>query len=324
MATTNKEQYNIDQIKKNASTGTTVQNQADLQKYGIDYSAEQRNEIANIFANQADASYSKAQNDYANTMANEQASLRDTIRRSQAQAVATGASRGMQAANELSNMLGLQEQAAQGATQLQGDYANALANAQQQAMDIQNARAQTGAQVAAADLAAEAQKYSVNMDYQANDPYRVLQEISNLRAQGNNAQADALMTGWLASMGVAEGTINSFTASSNPETYQYNTVTYTKEVNFNDNEYDRFRFTFPGDETEYRVAKEGPAAPANIQNIVDKAGIKSGTVFMVDNAPYIMGTNGKAFKLSKRYESDWNNLINKMNTDTSVPKLSTT
>lgn len=207
MAQNNKEtkpNYNIDAAKANASTGMAVGSQADLQRYGIDYSQAQRDEIANIFANEATQAYGTAQNEYAKTMAQQQNSLQDTIRRSQAQAVATGASRGMQAANELSAMLGLQEQAAQGATEMQGSYAEALANAQKQAMDMQNTRAQIGSQIAAADIAGEAQKYSVGLDYQANDPYRVLTEIAALRAQGDTAAADALMTTWMSSQGATE------------------------------------------------------------------------------------------------------------------------
>lgn len=199
--------YNIDQIKKNANTGTTVRSPEDLQKYGIDYSQAQRDAIANIFANQATTAYGAAQNQYANNMAQQQASLQDTIRRSQAQAVATGASKGMQAANELSSILGLQEQAAQGATELQGTYADALAKAQQQAFDVQNARAQIGAEIAAADIAGKAQEYSVGLDYQANDPFRVLSEMATLREQGDDATADMLLTSWLTAQGVSEAKI---------------------------------------------------------------------------------------------------------------------
>jgi hypothetical protein len=201
--------YNIDQIKKNAAAGTLITDQADLQKYGIDYSQAQRDEIANIFANEARTAYGTAQNEFSKDMAAQQATLQDTIRRSQAQAVATGASKGMQAANELSSMLGLQEEAAAGATELQGSYAEALANAQKQAMDIQTARAQTGAEIAAADIAGEAQKTSVNTDYMANDPYRVLTEIAALRAQGDNSAADALMTNWMMAQGATGGQVSS-------------------------------------------------------------------------------------------------------------------
>lgn len=231
MSTTNKDTtYNIDQLKKNAATDTLLNSgKVNLQDYGIDYSQAQRDEIAGIFANDATKAYGKAQNDFSNTMAAQQATLQDTIRRSQAQAVATGASRGMQAANELSNILGLQEEAARGATEMQGSYAEALANAQKQAMEMQNARAQTGVQAYAADAAAEAQKYSVNMDVQTNDPYRVITEIFNLRNQGDTAAADALLTGWLASQGVAEGSINNLVTSGNTKYDSSGNVVTTKQ-----------------------------------------------------------------------------------------------
>lgn len=247
MSTTNKEiTYNIDQIKKNAVTGTpavdTLLNsgKVNLQDYGIDYSQAQRDEIASIFANDATKAYGKAQNDFSNTMATQQATLQDTIRRSQAQAVATGASRGMQAANELSNILGLQEEAAKGATEMQGSYAEALANAQKQAMDMQNARAQTGASILnadmqaaaeryAADAAAEAQKYSVNVDAQMNDPFRAITEILNLRAQGNTTEADALAYAWLGSHGVPDDVIAKLVTSGNATYDESGNVVTTKQ-----------------------------------------------------------------------------------------------
>lgn len=219
MATTNKEtnNYNIDSTKKNASTGTMVgSGNMNLKDYGIDYSQEQRDEIAGIFANEATKAYGSAQNEYSNLMAQQQSSLQDTIRRSQAQAVATGASRGMQAANELSSMLGLQEQAAQGATTLQGDYATALANAQKSAMDVQNTRAQIGSEIAAADIAGEAQKYSVGMDYQANDTSRIISEIAAARASGDNATADYLLAILGASHGLSEGQVANAVNAANP------------------------------------------------------------------------------------------------------------
>jgi hypothetical protein len=219
MATTptKKEQvpnYDINSAKTNASTGTLINNQADLNKYGIDYSPERQEEIANFFRAEADAAYNTARNDYARTMAAEQNTLRDTIRRSQAQSVATGASRGLQAANELSAMLGLQEQAAQGAAQMQGSYAETLANASQRAMEQQNARAQVGANIAAADIAGEAQKYSMNMDYMANmdtnmfnDPYRVFSMIDYYNSIGDTATANMLKTVFMTGQGATENQV---------------------------------------------------------------------------------------------------------------------
>lgn len=65
--------------------------------------------------------YQQAENAYYDQMANQQFSTVDAIRRANAQAIASGATKGMQAANELSSVLGLQQEAATGATTLATD-----------------------------------------------------------------------------------------------------------------------------------------------------------------------------------------------------------
>lgn len=60
----------------------------------------------------------QAENKYYNQMYNTQKTAMDTIRQNNAAAVATGASRGVQAANELSAILGLQQESVAGATEL--------------------------------------------------------------------------------------------------------------------------------------------------------------------------------------------------------------
>lgn len=214
MATTpTKTQYNPDLTKY--QTGSLISSSEDLKKYGIDYSQEEQDRIAGIFQEAATGAYGQAQNQYSQNIADQQASLQDTLRRSQAEAVATGASRGLQAANELSAMLGLQQEAAQGATTLQGDYAASMAAAQQQAADILNQRANTGAQIAAQDLAAQAQQYAANIDYAANDPLRVLSEIAEIRGSGDSAMSDMLLQSYLAANGVDPSTINSLISDYN-------------------------------------------------------------------------------------------------------------
>ena len=59
-----------------------------------------------------------AENNFYNQMYNTQKTAMDTIRQSNAAAVSTGASRGMQAANELSALLGLQQESIASATEL--------------------------------------------------------------------------------------------------------------------------------------------------------------------------------------------------------------
>ena len=226
MATDKDKAYNIDAAKQAANTGWT----GDLSKYGIDYSQEQRDAIAGIFQDAANKAYQTSQNEFSNSMASQQTSLQDTIRRSQAQAVATGASRGMQAANELSSMLGLQQAAAKEASTMQGTYAEALANAQQKAYDVQNTANQIGMQGYVADSASEAQKYAANMEAYMNDPYRVLTEIQALRNSGNNAAADALMTNWMSGSGVDPSLISGAVSAGNQKYDAQGNIVSTKQT----------------------------------------------------------------------------------------------
>lgn len=62
--------------------------------------------------------YAMTENQFYNQMYGAQGTALDTIRKSQAQAIATGASRGLQAANELASMLGLQQETVASATDL--------------------------------------------------------------------------------------------------------------------------------------------------------------------------------------------------------------
>ncbi len=62
--------------------------------------------------------YATTENQFYNQMYGAQGTALDTIRKSQAQAIATGASRGLQSANELASMLGLQQETVASATDL--------------------------------------------------------------------------------------------------------------------------------------------------------------------------------------------------------------
>ena len=62
--------------------------------------------------------YAMTENQFYNQMYGAQGTALDTIRKSQAQAIATGASRGLQSANELAAMLGLQQETVASATDL--------------------------------------------------------------------------------------------------------------------------------------------------------------------------------------------------------------
>lgn len=88
-----------------------------------------------------------ATNQYYNQLYNTQNTAMDTIRQANAQAVATGASRGVQAANELSAILGLQSESATGAAEL-ANQATTLAQDETTAMleNMLNAETQAAEQ----------------------------------------------------------------------------------------------------------------------------------------------------------------------------------
>ena len=116
---------------------------------GLDYNAEN---IKNMFSNSVEKNYEasaieqeQAENAFYDNARTTQQTAMDTIRRNNNAAVATGASRGMQAANELAAILGLQQENTKGATQLALDQqkfsaekAAALAASEQQAYQYYN------------------------------------------------------------------------------------------------------------------------------------------------------------------------------------------
>lgn len=160
-------------------TRSQMRDPSELAKqYGITYDA---NAIQSKFdaatKAQYDASrkeYAATENKYYNDMYNNQASSIDAIRKANAQAVATGASRGMQAANELSSVLGMQQTGAEGATKLAVDK-NLLTDKEQAAYAQNSKDAMTTANSAGATLgnlnaniyAADTQFDVGQMDYYA-------------------------------------------------------------------------------------------------------------------------------------------------------------
>lgn len=95
--------------KYNTYAQTAVDEQAILDKYNAATAA--------AYAAQRDQNR-LAENQFYNQMYNTQRTAMDTIRQSNAAAVSTGASRGVQAANELSALLGLQQESVAGATEI--------------------------------------------------------------------------------------------------------------------------------------------------------------------------------------------------------------
>lgn len=133
------------------------------------------------------------ENKFYNQLYDTQKTTMDTIRQSNAQAVATGASRGVQAANELSALLGLQQESVEGATDI-ANQATTLAQDETQAF-LENAlNAEQQAQEANQALATILmQRESVGVEQQ-NANTAAIQALGTLEAQaradGNTALAD--------------------------------------------------------------------------------------------------------------------------------------
>lgn len=92
------------------------------------------------------------ENKFYNKLYDTQQTTMDTIRQNNASAVATGASKGIQAANELSALLGLQQESVEGATDI-ANQATTIAQDETQAMLENVLNAETQAQAANQTLA---------------------------------------------------------------------------------------------------------------------------------------------------------------------------
>ena len=177
-----------------------------VKKY-VDYAQQQIDEqaIADKFNAATAAQYNvqreqnrQAENQFYNQMYNTQQTAMDTIRKSNAAAVSTGASRGVQAANELSAILGLEQEAVAGATELaqanrqtaQEETAAVLENvlkAYQQAVSERQQLVQQGIEAASVDVQQEANQ--TNARQQQVDQARLIAEAAE---NGTNTYLTAL------------------------------------------------------------------------------------------------------------------------------------
>jgi hypothetical protein len=172
----------------------------DPKNYGVNFDADS---IKNIFDKATSEQYKvlrdqydQTANQYYNNQFNNQQTALDTIRKSNASAVATGASRGMQAANELSATLGLQQQGTQEATTLAGNRAM-LADKEQAAYAQNASNAMTAANTAGTNIYSADTQFGVGqMNYYAalESAYKQLQaaqESANATRYYAGATADA-------------------------------------------------------------------------------------------------------------------------------------
>jgi hypothetical protein len=181
-------------------------------KKHVDYAQQQIDEqaIADKFNAATAAQYAvqrdqnrQAENQFYNQMYNTQQTAMDTIRKSNAAAVSTGASRGVQAANELSAILGLEKESVAGATELaqanrqtaQEETAAVLENvlkAYQQAVSERQQLVQQGIEAASVDVQQDAnevqrENIAVEKDRLALEERR-LDEVEKTQAATQSAQ----------------------------------------------------------------------------------------------------------------------------------------
>ena len=146
--------------------------------YGIDYDKDTILSLLNGATKaQYDAQRQTTQettDDFYNQMSASQAGLLDTLRSNQAGAVATGASKGMAAAQELSALLGLQATNTQGATdlanaknKLDAEEAAAYAANTKTALDTSNSLKQAIANLDSTKYGYDTQGYASELDYTA-------------------------------------------------------------------------------------------------------------------------------------------------------------
>ena len=146
--------------------------------YGIDYDKDAILSLLNGATKaQYDAQRQTTQettDDFYNQMSASQAGLLDTLRSNQAGAVATGASKGMAAAQELSALLGLQATNTQGATdlanaknKLDAEEAAAYAANTKTALDTSNSLKQAIANLDSTKYGYDTQGYASELDYTA-------------------------------------------------------------------------------------------------------------------------------------------------------------
>lgn len=157
----------------------------------VDYQGilDKFNAATNASYAQKRAQLAQTENKFYDQMYDTQRTALDTIRQSNARAVSTGASRGMQAANELSAILGLQKQSTETATQLaqaSQDLAaeeseavlNNVLNAYQQAKQDQQSYLQLGLQAQQIDTS----QAQANREYEQtlSDKLRAAYETGNV------------------------------------------------------------------------------------------------------------------------------------------------
>lgn len=182
------------------------------------------------------------ENKFYNKLYDTQKTTMDTIRQNNASAVATGASKGIQAANELSALLGLQQESVEGATDIaneattiaQDETQAMLENvltAEQQAQEANQALAEILVQAGSVDVEGQ------NADTAAEQVQQQWQQLIEQIRQTNPTQANILQKeydAYYAGIGGgatgASTTVDGTTANTDTASGGTNTATVPKTI----------------------------------------------------------------------------------------------
>lgn len=196
--------------------------------------------IENIYRQATDAKYAAQRADYQRTanqyyskLGTAQNALLDTLRKNNAQAVASGASRGMSAATQLSSILGMSQQTAGDALLLaQEERALTDKQAAEQAQNTRDALEYANQQKLAMG--------TLGANLYATDANKYIGELGQ-RATVEAANVGASATGYAADRGL-QGTV--YNADRNLEGTKYNADQNLVGVRYNaDRNYDSARYT---------------------------------------------------------------------------------
>lgn len=287
-----------------------------------------KNQMSNPYGLSTDASHYKSMYDQATAaaqaveergithaeeawqrnLANTQATALDTIRKNNASAIATGASKGMQAANELSAVLGLQDAAVEESTALAqqrldladtyaAEYAKNAITAQQTADANKQAMMQHATDLYGYDTQIDAQKNT-------SEAYTLIKYAQELAASGDSDKitlANTIYNGL--GMPYKLSTTNGTTAvaaipsrveeSARAASVDFDFDTHTtstpviakgREVHFQNS---------TGNQVDYKVHEK---APENVDAVLREQGMVPGQIWQYNGNYYIMGSSGKVIR----------------------------
>lgn len=253
-------------------------------------------------------SIENAESAWQRNLANTQATALDTIRKNNASAIATGASKGMQAANELSAVLGLQDTAVEESTALAqqrldladtyaAEYAKNAVTAQQTVDANKQAMMQYASDLYGYDTQIDAQKNT-------SEAYTLIKYAQELAASGDPNKitlANTIYNGLEMpyKLSTTDGTtavssvpsrVEETAIVANPDASYKTHTTSTpviakgEKVHFQDGS---------GNQVDYKVHEK---ASDSVDAVLREQGMVPGQIWQYNGNYYLMGSSGKVIR----------------------------